>query len=93
MNLPKNILRVRDLTFILPDDFNGTFEDAFEEFIRYRKINIDKAKKIVDSGDISSIEMLLASHSDEMRACGEYGIFQLIDGKYVSILDTGSKHN
>lgn len=79
-NLPKNILKVKDLTFILPDDFNGDLEDALIAFITYRKSHVHTAEYTVDP---VSLEILFTTA--DARVSGEYGIFTLEDGKYIMI--------
>ena len=80
-NLPKKILMIKDCTFILPDDFDGTLEDAFSKFLEYRSSNLDNAKYIDDSNIFSTFDVLLHSGS-EPKACGQYGIYELVDGRY-----------
>lgn len=80
-NLPKKILMVKDCTFILPDDFNGTLEEAFSNFLEYRAKHLDEAKHVDDSNIFSTFDVLLHSGS-EPRVCGQYGIYELVDGRY-----------
>lgn len=74
--LPKKILRIKDFTYILPDDFSGSFDDAVSEFLKYSR---NKNKHDTLSGEMnnySSVNVLLSS-DNEAKACGAYGIFEL----------------
>ena len=82
--LPKKILMVKDCTFILPDDFDGTVEDAFSEFLKYRADHLNDAKYIDDSNIFSTFDILLHS-GKEPRVCGQYAIYELVDGKYQMV--------
>ncbi len=81
-NPPKKILLIKNCTFILPDDFNGSLEDAFELFIKYRTENISKAKYIIKSPLFTPFDILLHLDNPNIRTCGDYAIYELIDGKY-----------
>ena len=84
--LPKKILMIKDLTFILPDDFHGSVEDAFTELLKYRDGHLQNATYNDPLGLFSSFNLLV--HSDSgARVCGHYGLYeyknhqyQLIDG-------------
>jgi hypothetical protein len=80
-NLPKKILMIKDCTFILPDDYDGTLEEAFSEFLEYRANNLHDAKYIDDSNLFSTFDILLHS-GKKPRACGQYALYELVDGKY-----------
>ena len=85
---PKKMLYIKECTFILPDDFNGSIEDAFDEFLKYRSDHLTK-KKIVDTENLfSSLGMLLNDESDS-KACGSYELYELINNNYVIIEATG----
>lgn len=85
MSLPKKILVVKDLTFILPDDFNGSLLEAFNEFSQYRKEYEENAKFIDPSNPYKSYEILILT-KDKERVCGQYGLFELSDdGTYKYI--------
>lgn len=85
-NLPKKILRIKDFTFILPDDFVGSFEDALNSFMDYttEKLNPEAEKGVPDV--YSSVRTLFSSENAE-RVCGSYGIFEFdtTTGKYELI--------
>lgn len=79
--LPKKLLMIKDCTFILPDDFSGTIEDAFTEFLEYRSKHLKDANYIDDGNLFSTFDVLLHS-GREPKVCGQYAIYELIDGKY-----------
>lgn len=83
--IPRKILHIRDLTFILPDDFEGTIDDAMAEFLKYRRgIREHDVHYIDDGGIFSTAGLLLNSgKTDTVRVCGEYGLFEFRDGAYV----------
>ena len=83
MVLPAKILRIRDLTFILPEDFNGDLHDALKEFMIYRDKHKENAA-FVDDEDKSTVDLLFINDGDE-RVFGEYGLFYLVDGAYKII--------
>ena len=63
--IPKKILLIRDCTFILPNDFNGTIEDAFKEFLKYREENIQSATYVSDTGLFSTFDLILYANYDK----------------------------
>ena len=71
--LPKKILMIKDCTFILPDDFSGTIEDAFDNFLKYRSGHLQNAQFVDDSNLFSTFDVLLHS-GNEPKACGQYAI-------------------
>ena len=81
VKLPKKILTIRDCTFILPDDFEGTLNEAFAEFLKYQQENHTNAKYYDDSSLLSTFSVLM--QNENIRVCGEYSILELRDGKYV----------
>ena len=82
--LPKKILIIKDCTFILPDDFHGSAEEAFEDFLKYRAAHIEDASYYDDSNLFSTFDILLHSGA-KPRVCGQYAIYELVDGKYRPI--------
>lgn len=88
--LPRKLLVIKDCTFILPDGFDGSVEDAFAEFIKYRAENLPSAQYINDSNLFSTFDILLHAGSST-RVCGQYAIYELIDGKY-QLADGGESH-
>ena len=80
--LPKKVLHIKELTFIVPDDFDGNTLDAIQELVNYSKNN-ESNKLLVDRYNLySSLEMLIAS-KDKTRVCGSYGIFELENNHYT----------
>lgn len=93
--LPKHLLVIKDCTFILPPDFNGNVEDAFDEFLKYRETNLNKATYADRLGLFSAFNLLLHSQHNSARVCGQYelyrfenGEYRLIDGTFPSSSDT-----
>lgn len=85
-HLPKKVLKITDLTFILPDNFEGDFEDAVLEFLVYRNNHL-KARIPDNIEKYSSTEILLAN-GDAYLACGAYALLKLDDnGKYIPMQD------
>lgn len=82
--IPKHILTISDLTFALPNDFSGDFEDAVMLFLEYRRSH--EKLKVKDSGNkYSSTELLIARDSPNVRCCGAYGLLHLDKcGNYVA---------
>ena len=72
---------IKDCTFILPDNFEGTLEDAFNKFLEYRSANLKNAQYVDDGNLFSTFDVLLHS-GENPRVCGQYAIYELIDGKY-----------
>ena len=82
--LPKKILIIKDSTFILPENFSGDIEDAFDEFLKYRKDHLDKANYCDPLGLMSTFNALIHDPK-ESKACGLYMICELIDGQYIPV--------
>lgn len=82
VSLPKKIFRVKELTFVLPDDFEGTIDDAFACLLEYRKQPHEPYKLFDKDGLFSTLEVLVHGEGSP-RCCGEYGIYVLgPDGCY-----------
>ena len=81
ITLPKKILMIKDCTFILPEDFSGSLEEAFTEFLKYREAHLDGATRIDDSNIFSTFDILMHSAKDA-KACGQYAIYELVNGSY-----------
>ena len=79
-NSPKNILRISDLTFVLPDNFNGELKEAVQILSDYLKMN---EETILDNDNSSTVESLLKDSDKKSKVCMKYGIFKLdADGNY-----------
>ena len=72
---------IKDCTFILPDNFNGTLEDAFSEFLKYRTSHLSEANYVDDSGIFSTFDILM-HNGKKTKVCGQYAMYELVDGKY-----------
>jgi hypothetical protein len=86
-DLPKKILRIKDFTYILPDNFSGSFEDALKNFLEYNEQKKQSKDSLCDdSADYSSVKTLLSTE-DDSKASGAYGIFEFDAelGKYVLV--------
>lgn len=72
---PKKLLRITDLTFVLPDDFNGDFTDALNILTNYvnSKNNFDN----VEDKNTSTVESLLNDTASKL--CMKFGIFEADD--------------
>lgn len=81
--LPKKLLTIKECTFILPDDFDGSIEDAFTEFLKYRQSNLKKAEMLDEHGLLSTFSLLMTR--DNCRACGQYSLLELKNGSYVAM--------
>lgn len=84
--LPKNVLYVKDFSFILPDDFEGTLEDAFMLFLEYRKEKYQTRNIIDPKNEFNSLEVIFQT-PDEKRVCGLYGIFHLSDEEKYELVE------
>ena len=87
--LPKKILLIKDCTFILPDDFEGSYEDAFSKFLEYHKKHLKDAIAVDDSNIFSTFDILLHSNKSS-KVCGQYAVYELVDGKY-QVMDPDEK--
>ena len=83
--LPKKILRIRDLTFILPEDFEGTVEEAFTLLLEYRIHHRDNARYGDPNGLLSSLQYLASDSGKGQRVCGDGSLYALEDNRYVMI--------
>ena len=86
--LPEKILVIKDCTFILPEDFDGNIEDAFEEFLKYREKHLVDGRNIDPQNFFSTFDLLLRARNQ--RVCGQYTLYELRDGKYFPIDGTGT---
>ena len=82
--LPKKILLIKECTFFLPDNFNGSVEEAFTEFLKYREANLDAAKFADPQGLFSTFNILMHS-KDDVKVCGEYGLYELTENGYTLV--------
>ena len=83
--IPKKFLLIKECTFILPDDFDGSLEDAFTEFLKYRASHLPEAGYYDELGLFSTYNLLVHAKGDP-KVCGQYMLCELDDGHY-KILD------
>ena len=88
--LPKKILVIKDCTFILPDDFEGTVEDAFNELLKYRNAHLQDGRYLDDDQLFSSFDILLHSVV-KSKCCAHYALYELVDGVKYEIRNYPTK--
>lgn len=89
MGVPNKMLIVKDLTFILPEDFDGNLSDALLEYVNYRNKHIKKTKALDEKNKFNSTEVVLMNNED-VKSCILYGIVEIIDDKYRIIESSSS---
>lgn len=78
LNLPNKLLKVEDLTFVLPDDFEGSIEDAMQLMVQYLKIFF-KDKELQSTGVPPSV----FEDPENRKLSMKFGIFERgNDGQY-----------
>lgn len=78
---PKKILRITDLTFTLPDDFNGDVQEALNCVVDY--LSKQRELKQVNDGK-STVESVFTKSPSNNRLGMIYGIFECDkDGNYI----------
>lgn len=75
VNLPKKLLKVQDLTFVLPDDFEGGLEEAFHLLTEFIHEAMEKSLRTDKSEDERLAEILDVTNDHKFEIC--YGIFEL----------------
>ena len=88
-NVPKKILLIKDLTFILPDNFSGSFTEAIDEFIKHRK-DVLKIPKLPDNDEDSTFKSLLLEDDNTLRACMIYVIFEIDESGEYKIIESSN---
>lgn len=84
MDLPKKFLRIHELTFALPDDFEGTVEDAMDLLLEYRtqhRNHRDNAEYMDPLGIFTTMECLIHA-SNGGRLCADEAIYELNGDAY-----------
>jgi hypothetical protein len=89
MSIPKKLLIIKDLTFILPDDFNGTLTDALSDYINYINKNIHNNNVVDIDNALCCTEVVLSANTD-IRSCIQYGIVEIDNGEYRIIESSGT---
>ncbi len=79
IKLPKKLLKVEDLTFVLPDDFEGGLEDAFQVLIEFIHEAMEKSLVTDKSEDERLAEILNSENNRRVEI--SYGIFELGDDR------------
>jgi hypothetical protein len=79
--------------FLLPDDFDGTREDALDLFVEYRKTkgySGNKTGKLLNDDEALDVwsSFLQATETGEYKWTGDINVSQLIDGKMERIIDS-----
>lgn len=77
--LPKKLLKIEDLTFVLPDDFEGGLEDALHELKNYVHDAIGGCLRTDKSEEERLAEVLNFENNRIMEI--SYGIFELGEDK------------
>jgi hypothetical protein len=75
LHLPKKILRVEDLTFILPDDFDGDLQSALRLLANYLDVEFQNGK--FNPKEKSEKFPSLFEDDGTNRASMKYGIFEM----------------
>lgn len=80
---PEKILKINDLAYILPDDFEGDIVDALKDLIKH--LECGKSDVNLDDGK-SAIESLLDQSDCECppKICMRYGVFKRTEDGYES---------
>lgn len=82
ITLPKKILRIEDLIFILPDDFDGDLQSGLRLLADYLDMEFKKDKKSKKTkGSASNVEKdnltMLLENKDTVQVAMNYGIFEI----------------
>lgn len=73
--LPKKLLKIEDLTFVLPDDFEGGLEDAFRLLIEFIHEAMAKSIRTNKNENERLAEVLNSENNHKVEI--SYGIFEL----------------
>ena len=82
ITLPKKILRIEDLIFILPDDFDGDLQSGLRLLADYLDVefkkdkNSKKSKRSTSNVEKDNLTMLL-ENKDKEKVAMNYGIFEI----------------
>lgn len=88
---PKKVLHIYDSAFALPDDFNGSIQDAMKLFLEYHEKMVEKHKggvEIDQSRLFTPMGVLAVAHenADDLQCCVEARIYELNEfGRYVDV--------
>ena len=81
--LPKKILHIEDMTFVLPEDFVGGINEALEEAMKHLRAisNSINVSEKVGEDDTSSIEEIVYENAGKIDL--KYGLMERkLDGTY-----------
>lgn len=82
ITLPKKILRIEDLIFILPDNFDGDLQSGLRLLADYLDMefkkdkNSKKSKRSTSNVEKDNLTMLL-ENKDIVQVAMNYGIFEI----------------
>lgn len=82
ITLPKKILRIEDLIFILPDDFDGDLQSGLRLLADYLDVefkkdkNSKKSKRSTSNVEKDNLTILL-ENKDTVQVAMNYGIFEI----------------
>lgn len=79
IGLPKKLLKIEDLTFVLPDDFEGGLEEAFQVLIDFIHDAMERSLVTDKSEDERLVEILNSENNRRVEL--SYGIFELGEDK------------
>lgn len=88
---PKKVLHIYDSAFALPDDFNGSIQDAMKLFLEYHEKMLKQHKEgvqIDQSRLFTPMGVLAVAHenNDNLKCCVEARIYELNEfGRYVDV--------
>lgn len=85
---PKKVLQIYDAAFALPDDFNGTIQDAMKLFLEYHEkvVAENKKEKIVDKSRLFTPLGIISVGEGDIKCCIEARIYELDEnGTYVVV--------
>lgn len=85
---PKKVLQIYDAAFALPDDFDGTIQDAMKLFLEYHEkiVAENKKEKIVDKSRLFTPLGIISVGEGDIKCCIEARIYELDEnGTYVAV--------
>ena len=85
---PKKVLQIYDAAFALPDDFNGTIQDAMKLFLEYHEevVKTNKQEREIDQSNLFTPIGILTVGEGEIKCCIEARLYELSDnGEYIEM--------
>lgn len=89
MTLPQKMLIIKDMTFILPEGFNGNLIDALDEYAKYLKNNKQNERNVDKDNVFSTTEVILANRGDG-KSCIMYAIVELDQSGDLKVLESSN---